>query len=393
MRCTPPGRPWMASTSMTTSSRTTGDRRSTPMSARLSGFARRLDGIPLTHLNPREQVEHQIVASNIRARQFELEAVRTWERNPHFYADTLASSLAAQAIFTYAPEPSAPAACSRSSARCRGSCRRRATTSPTRQRFTSKSAPTRGAGRCRSSMPICRARFPASTTCTCWATSPTRARKRCNTIGAYVTDLETDIRPKAKGTFRLGRDRFEQKLRLEEGITLPIEKLLAIATRELESTQAEFRQLAGRLNGGDPMKVWREEKEKHPQAGTLIATARGQLDELHTFLSRNPVVPMPESVEVAVAPTPEFFRWASASMWTPGPFESKPSRAHVLPDRRRPEVGSRTAVGAPARLQPAHALDDFHPRGLPGSLTCTTSSCARWSPRSAVRRCLRRRPT
>src|SRR4030095_4560311 len=70
----------------------------------LSGFARRLAGIPLTHLNPREQVEHQIVASNIRARQFELEAVRTWERNPHVYADTLASSLAAQAIFTYAPE-------------------------------------------------------------------------------------------------------------------------------------------------------------------------------------------------------------------------------------------------------------------------------------------------
>ena len=30
--------------------------------------------------------------------------MRSWERNPHFYADTLASSLAAQAIFNYAPE-------------------------------------------------------------------------------------------------------------------------------------------------------------------------------------------------------------------------------------------------------------------------------------------------
>ena len=59
----------------------------------------------------------------------------------------------------------------------------------------------------------------------------------------------------------------------------------------------------------------------------MIATAREQLDELHTFLSRNPVVSMPDSAGVAVAPTPEFFRWSSASMWTPGPFESKPSRA------------------------------------------------------------------
>src|SRR5918993_3529709 len=70
----------------------------------LAGFARRLDGIPPAHLSVREQVEHQIVASNIRGRQFELEVVRSWERNPHHYADTLAASLAAQAIFTHAPE-------------------------------------------------------------------------------------------------------------------------------------------------------------------------------------------------------------------------------------------------------------------------------------------------
>ena len=34
---------------------------------------------------------------------FELEEVRTWERNPQFYADILASSLAGQALFTHAP--------------------------------------------------------------------------------------------------------------------------------------------------------------------------------------------------------------------------------------------------------------------------------------------------
>ena len=147
------------------------------------------------------------------------------------------------------------------------------------------------------------------------------------TIGAYVEDLENDIRPKAKGTFRLGRDRFEQKLRLEEGITLPVDRLLAIATRELAATQEEFRQVAGRLNGGDPIEAWRKAKHKHPEAGSLISTARGQLDELHTFLSRSPVMSMPESGTIQVAPTPEFFRWSAASMWTPGPFESKPSRA------------------------------------------------------------------
>ena len=34
---------------------------------------------------------------------FELEEVRTWERNPQHYADILATSLAGQALFDYAP--------------------------------------------------------------------------------------------------------------------------------------------------------------------------------------------------------------------------------------------------------------------------------------------------
>ena len=95
----------MGSMSTTTCSRTTAARRSTRTSSALAGFAppaRRHSRRPAC---PRvEQIEHQIVSANIRARQFELEAVRSWERNPHVYADTLASSLAAQAIFTYAPE-------------------------------------------------------------------------------------------------------------------------------------------------------------------------------------------------------------------------------------------------------------------------------------------------
>ena len=46
-----------------------------------------------------------MLASHIRGRMFELEEVRTWERNPQFYADLLASSLAGQALFTHAPAP------------------------------------------------------------------------------------------------------------------------------------------------------------------------------------------------------------------------------------------------------------------------------------------------
>ncbi|HYB97035.1 MAG TPA: DUF885 domain-containing protein [Vicinamibacterales bacterium] len=301
----------------------------------LAGFARRLDGIPVEQLSAREQVEHQIVSANIRARQFELEAVRSWERNPHVYADTLASSLAAQAIFAYAPETD----------------RARRVLSKLRQvprlvqaaRDNIKEPPAIyvkvGIDTWRGAMAFIDRDLPRAFSTVddihLLGDLDDACREAVKTIGAYVDELENDVRPKARGTFRLGRDRFEQKLRLEEGITLPTDRLLAIAMRELAATQEEFRQLAGRSNGGDPIAAWRKAKETHPEPGTLIATARQQLDELHTFLSRNPIVSMPQGAstvtgnggEVAVGPTPDFFRWSSASMWTPGPFESRPSRA------------------------------------------------------------------
>ena len=116
------------------------------------------------------------------------------------------------------------------------------------------------------------------------------------------------MRPRAKASFRLGRDRFEQKLRLDEGITIPVDRLLAIATRELAATQEEFRTVAGRLNGGDPVAAWRTAKQTHPAPGELMATAREQVAALRTFLSRNPVVSLPDGLDVAIAPTPECFR-------------------------------------------------------------------------------------
>jgi uncharacterized protein (DUF885 family) len=300
----------------------------------LAGFARRLDSIPVEHLSEREQIEHQIVSSNIRARQFELEATRSWERNPHVYADTLASSLAAQAIFAYSPETE----------------RARRVLSKLRQvprlvqaaRDNIKEPPAMfvkvGIDTWRGAMAFIDADLPRAFSNVddihLLGDLADACKEATQTIGAYVDELETDVRPKAKGTFRLGRDRFEQKLRLEEGISIPVDRLLTIAQRELARTQDEFRELAGRLNGSDPIENWRKAKQKHPEPGKLIATARGQLDELHTFLERNSIMSMPDGPAtslgaggIGVASTPEFFRWSSASMWTPGPFESRPSRA------------------------------------------------------------------
>ena len=294
----------------------------------LAGFARRLDAIPVDNLPDTERVEHAIVLSNIRSRVFEFEQVRSWERNPYAYAEVLASSLAAQTIFDYAPEPD----------------RARRVLSKLRQtprlieaaRENVKEPPAMfvkvGVETLRGVMTFIDSDLPKAFSTVddlhLLADLADASTEAVQSIGAYVDYLENDVRPRAKASFRLGKEKFEQKLRVDEGIALPVDRLLAIAERELRTTQAEFRTLAGRINGGDPIESWRKAKqESHPEPGQLLPTARAQIAELKTFLERNSVISMPEAATVDVMPTPDFFRWSFASMWTPGPFEARASRA------------------------------------------------------------------
>jgi uncharacterized protein (DUF885 family) len=294
----------------------------------LSGFGRRLHQMTPESLPPTERIEHAIVASNIEARMFELEVIRGWERNPQIYADALGSSLASQALFAYAPEPD----------------RARRVVSKLRQvarlvqaaRDNIKECPgifvKIGLETWRGALKFVDADLPRAFSglddLHILGDLADTSSEASHAIQAYVDYLETDLASRAKASFRLGREKFEQKLKLDEGIALSADRLLTIALRELQEVQEEFRSVAGRLNGGDPMAAWRDAKERHPAPGGLIAVAQDQLKELAEFLQRQAVVSLPQSEPVVVAPSPEFYRWAFASMWTPGPFESKPSRAY-----------------------------------------------------------------
>jgi len=294
----------------------------------LAGFARRLAEIDPAGLKDVEHAEQPVLADHIKARMFELEETRTWERNPHLYADTIASSLATQALFTFAPATE----------------RARRVLSKLRQvprlvqaaRDNVKDPPGifvkvgietfNGALRfIERDLPRAFREVDDLHVLGDLADASTEA---AHAIRAYVETLETELAPKARASFRLGREKFEQKLRLEEGVGLSVEKLLSIAERELAATVDAFRTEAGKLNGGDPAAAWAKAKAKHPAPGGLISAAQQQLVELQSFLERQKLLTLPASEPVVVAPTPDFFRWSSASMWTPGPFEARPSRAY-----------------------------------------------------------------
>ena len=311
----------------------------------LGGFARRLAAIDPTRLTDVERLERPALDASIRARLFDLEEVRPWERSLQHYADVLATSLAGQSLFDYAPLAE----------------RARRVLSKLRQvprliqaaRDNIKDPPgiyaKVGLESMRGTLRFIADDLPRAfgdlNDLHLLGDLADASTEAATAIGGYIDYVERELAPRSKASFRLGRDRFEQKFRLDEGLTLGADRLLAIATRELQAVQEEFRRVASRVNGGDPMAVWAKAKQDHPPPGQLVPVAQQQLKDLVDFITRQRIVTIPPGAPVEVAPTPRFYRWTFASMWAPGPFEARPLRAFYYitdvepswPDERKDE--------------------------------------------------------
>lgn len=294
----------------------------------LGDFGRRLGAIDAAGLTEVERLERPVVEANIRARLYELETVRSWERNPQYYADLLATSLAGQVLFHYAPPAD----------------RARRVLSKLRQvpRFAQSARDNlkeppgifvkvgletlRGAIRfIDDDLPQALASVDDLHLLGDLADASQEASTALRSLAEY---LEADLGPRTRGSFRLGKDVFQEKLRLDEGLAIEPSRLLEIGMRELRSVQEEFRRAASRLDGSDPLAAWRRAKEAHPSGDGLVAAVEEQLQELLTFIERRGIISVPNAERISVAHTPRFYRWTFASMWAPGPFEARPLQAY-----------------------------------------------------------------
>src|SRR3954447_23040297 len=174
----------------------------------LAGHLRRLDEVHRHALTGIERLEHRMLTAHLQARMFELEAVRTWERNPQFYSDLLATSLAGQTLFTHAPAAE----------------RARRVLSKLRQtprliqaaRDNIKDPPgiyvKVGIESMRGTLKFIDQDLPRAFAdlddlhlLGDLADAQTEASQA---VGKYIESLEIDLAPKARASFRLGRDKF-----------------------------------------------------------------------------------------------------------------------------------------------------------------------------------------
>ena len=177
-----------------------------------------------------------------------------------------------------------------------------------------------------------------------------------------------------------------------KGIAVPVDRLLAIATRELKATQEAFksagrpheRRRSARGVGADQGASIRRRASWSTSAASSSTSSRRSSSGRRSSRCRR-------GEPITVAPTPEFYRWSFASMWTPGPFESKPTRAYYYLTDVDPSWSRRAPGRAPARLQLPDALVDLDPRGLPGAFPAVPAPAPRRIEGRASRSCSRRR--
>jgi uncharacterized protein (DUF885 family) len=154
----------------------------------------------------------------------------------------------------------------------------------------------------------------------------------------YGRWLRTDLQPRAKGDFRIGADAYRAKLRYDEMVDTPLDRLLEIGRADLKKNQDAFNALAKELDPSKtPREVLQELGQDHPKPDQLLDTFRATFDGLIAFIKAKHIIEIPSQVRPILEETPPFMRATTfASMDTPGPFEKVAKEAYfnvTLPEK------------------------------------------------------------
>ena len=345
----------------------------------LGGFARRLAAIRADGLAADERLDRAMLDADIHARLLEIERTRNHERNPQLYADTLATTLASQVVFDYAPVAER--------GRRLVSKLRQTPTLLTAARENVKDPPglfvKTAVETLRGLLTFLDVDLPRALAdlddLSLLGDLADASTEASQAIGAYVEWLEKEVGPKAKGSFRLGQ-RALRRQAASRGGRRPAARPRCWRSPSASSArrEEEFARVAAALGREAPAEAWQRLKGEHPPAGQLVAEARAQVEALRAFLEReSALVSVPEHEPLRVAPTPPFYRWTFASLWCPGPFETRPVRAFYYLTDADPVLAGRPPGAAPARFQPADALVDLDARGVSGALPALPAPAAR----------------
>jgi uncharacterized protein (DUF885 family) len=297
--------------------------------AGLTQFQKRFDSIQSTQLSQESLGDLEILTSSIQARLLELQSIQMWRKDPDIYISDLSYS-----VFVIMRRTFAPAADRLQSviARERGIPRlleeaRQNVSHPPRVytevalqqmpdniSFFQKDVP---AAFRDVQDPKLLADFKASNDAAVEA------------LRKYRDFMGTDLMPVSNGDFRIGPENFSKKLRYEEMVDIPLDRLLEVGYGDMRRNQQQLKAVAAQI---DPHRsteaVLTDLRKDHPPADQLLQTFRDTLGGLRQFIEQKRIITIPSTIPPIVEETPPFARaLTTASMDTPGAYETKATEA------------------------------------------------------------------
>jgi predicted nuclease with TOPRIM domain len=143
--------------------------------------------------------------------------------------------------------------------------------------------------------------------------------------------LEKELLPKSNGNFRIGENKFRDKLRYTLDSDLSIEEILKRAQADLQKTQDELYETARSLSKMDTVETEPATKKKvikaaldqlaesRPTNETIVGLAKADLDEVTEFVRQQGLVTVPQE-PVKIIVMPEFQRGVAVAYCdSPGP--------------------------------------------------------------------------
>ena len=303
----------------------------------LHSFEQRIAAIPPASLDQTTRADRELVLSNIRATLLTLEVVRPWEKNPDSYSGAVSNAAFSLMERKFAPpEERLRSLIAREKLMPRTLAEARENLKNPPQVYTDIAI---------EQLPGIISFFEHDVPLAFADAKDDGLNKEFAATNAaviaafneYQSWLKTDLRPQSHGSFRIGADTFSKKLKYEEMVDTPLDKLLAVGYADLNKNKTEFNRIAKELEPGkEPRAVLEELGKNHPAPDQLLQSFRDTFNGLIAFIRAKNIVTIPSDVRPTLEETPPFMRATTfASMDTPGPFEQHATEAYfnvTLPD-------------------------------------------------------------
>ncbi len=159
------------------------------------------------------------------------------------------------------------------------------------------------------------------------------SRRAAAAVHRYATFLETEVAPRARGEFAVGKAMFEEMLHDQHLLDLSADDLLATGHRLFDETLRSMEELAHTI---DPKRsareILEEAKGRHPNARGLLEAYRREVARARAFVIDRAIATIPAGESLRVEPTPAYLRGLLpyAAYMMPGILDAKQEGVFVV---------------------------------------------------------------